>query len=194
MEVKSKPVFFATPAKWRAWLEKNHESVQELWVGFYKRDSGRPSITWLESVDEALCFGWIDGLRKKLDEDSYVIRFTPRKTTSKWSNINLKRVKELTKIGRAPAGVKIHAARGEKKTYLYEKRSSLKLPPDFEKKFRAKKKAWEFFEAQAPWYRRITTYWIVSAKRDETKVKRMDELLSCSAKGERIPAARPGKK
>jgi uncharacterized protein YdeI (YjbR/CyaY-like superfamily) len=178
--------FFATPADFRAWLEKNHALHTELSVGFYKRDSGKPSLTWPESVDVALCYGWIDGVRNSIDAVSYRIRFTPRKPTSTWSAINVRRVAELTKLGLMhPAGVKAFEARSGDKTgiYAYEQRKTAKLPPLYEKRFRANKKAWAFFQKQPPWYRRTAAYRVISAKQEATREKRLAELIRDSEAG-----------
>ena len=183
-----KPRFFKTPADFRAWLEKNHDKAKELLVGFYKRDSGRPSITWPESVDQALCFGWIDGVRKRIDDESYTIRFTPRRRGSIWSAVNIKRAKELETLGQmTPAGLHAFAQRDEKKSaiYAYENRPR-ELAPEYEKRFRANKKAWAFFTEQAPSYRRVMTYWIMEAKKDETRERRLAALIDYSAQGRRV--------
>jgi uncharacterized protein YdeI (YjbR/CyaY-like superfamily) len=189
------PQFFASPSEWRAWLARNHTDEQELWVGFYKRDSGRPSITWPEAVDCALCFGWIDGVRKSIDEASYKIRFTPRKPRSIWSAINIKRAKELSKLGLmcAPGLAAFEKRNGDRSAiYAYEQRQTAKLPQEFEKRFRANKKAWTFFQSQPPWYRRTSSYWVVSAKKEETRLKRLGILIDCSARKQNIPSlARP---
>jgi uncharacterized protein YdeI (YjbR/CyaY-like superfamily) len=190
----SKPRFFATPADFRAWLEKNHGSETEVAVGFYKRNSGKPSITWPESVDVALCYGWIDGVRHSIDAVSYRIRFTPRKATSTWSAINVKRVAELTKQGLMhPAGVKAFEARKGDKTgiYAYEQRKIAKLPRLFEKLLRANKEAWQFFQSQPPWYQRTATYRVISAKQQSTREKRLAELIRDSEAGLRIKGLRP---
>lgn len=179
-----KPKFFAAPQDFRDWLAANHDQKQEQWVGFYKRDSGKASITWPESVDVALCFGWIDGLRKSVDSESYMIRFTPRKPASTWSAVNIRRVGELKESGLMHAsGLKAFEARDEKKSvlYSYEQRSTAQLGEGFEKRFKANKKAWEFFQAQPPWYRRTSTFWVVSAKKEETRLKRLDRLIKDSA-------------
>jgi uncharacterized protein YdeI (YjbR/CyaY-like superfamily) len=186
-----RPKFFATPADWRAWLERHHADKQELWVGFYKRESGRPSITWPESVDGALCFGWIDGVRKSIDPVSYKIRFTPRKPRSMWSAINIKRAKELSKSGLMhAAGLAAFEKRdGDRSAiYAYEQRKTAKLPSDFEKRFRANARAWAFFQAQAPWYQRTSTYWVISAMKEETRLKRLTILIDCSARQRPIPS------
>ena len=190
-----KPLFFPTLADWRSWLEKNHANFDELWVGFYKRDSGRPSITWPESVDGALAFGWIDGVRYSIGERSYKIRFTPRKPKSTWSAINIKRVKELSKLGLMhPAGLVAFEKRDDDRSaiYSYEQRSTAKLPVEFEKQFRANVEAWEFFRSQPPWYQRTSTYWVISAKREETRLKRLVTLIDCSAGKQKIPSLNRG--
>src|SRR6266566_814432 len=145
-----KPAFFPTPSDFRAWFEAHYDKFQELFVGFHKKDSGKPSITWPESVDVALCFGWIDGVRRNLNETSYMIRFTPRRPTSTWSSINIKRIRELTKMGLMhPAGLKAFAARSAKKSgiYAYEQRKSAQFTRELAKRFHANKTAWEFFLA-----------------------------------------------
>jgi uncharacterized protein YdeI (YjbR/CyaY-like superfamily) len=191
-----KPTFFPTPADFSAWLEAHHDKLRELLVGFHKKDSGRPSITWPESVEVALCFGWIDGVRKSLGETSYTIRFTPRKPTSNWSSININFVRKLTKQGlMRPAGLKAFAARDEKKSAIYSyERKTGRFTREQEKQFRADKAAWEFFRSQAPWYQRVTTYWVISAKREETKRKRLSELIGHSQNRRRIPGLIPAKK
>lgn len=181
-----KPTFFPTPDDWRAWLDKHHAQHSELLVGFYKRDSGQPSITWPQSVDQALCFGWIDGVRKRLDEERYTIRFTPRKKTSIWSSINLKRFAELQALGLVrPAGLAAFEARSDKRSqiYAYEQRDQAALSPEFDKRLRANKKAWAFFQAQAPYYQRNSVYWVMTAKKEETRLKRLTTLLQDSAEG-----------
>jgi uncharacterized protein YdeI (YjbR/CyaY-like superfamily) len=185
------PQFFASPNEWRGWLEKNHAGEQEFWVGFYKRDSGRPSITWPEAVDGALCFGWIDGVRKSIDALSYKIRFTPRKPRSIWSAINIRRAKELSKLGLMhAAGLTAFEKRdGDRSAiYAYEQRQTATLPREFEKQFRANKEGWTFFQSQPPWYRRTSTYWVISAKREEIRRKRLATLIDCSASKRNIPA------
>lgn len=180
--------FFPTPADWRAWLQEHHADTAELLVGFYKKDSGRPSITWPESVDEALCFGWIDGVRRRIDEVSYSIRFTPRKRNSIWSAVNIKRVGELTELGLMhPAGLKAFEQRREAKSsiYAYEQEKH-ELDPAYEQQFRANASAWAFFEAQPPWYRRTAIYWVTSAKKEETRLKRLATLIKDSAQGRTI--------
>jgi len=188
---KTGPVqFFATPAEFHAWLEQHHEQAAELWVGFYKRSSGKASITWPESVDAALCFGWIDGVRKSLDAESYTIRFTPRKPTGKWSDINTRRVADLQQLGMMrDAGLRAFTKRVEARAgvYSYEQKQLVALSQEQEKAFRRNSKAWKFFQNQAHWYRKTAIWWIVSAKRQETQSKRLAELISCSEKGTHIP-------
>lgn len=189
--------FFATPDDFRAWLEANHETAQELWVGFHKKGSGRPSITWPESVDEALCFGWIDGLRRSIDEASYAIRFTPRQARSTWSAVNIGRVEELTRLGRVrPAGLRAFAARAGDRSeiYAYEQRRGAELDQESERRFRANGKAWEFFQAQPPSYRKAASWWVVSAKKEETRQRRLATLIEDSEHGRTVrPLTRPDK-
>jgi uncharacterized protein YdeI (YjbR/CyaY-like superfamily) len=183
-----KLTYFRSAAHFRKWLERHHHVTKELWVGFYKKDSGKPSITWPESVDEALCVGWIDGLRKRVDEVSYMIRFTPRKPESTWSVININRVKVLRRVGRMqPAGLKAFRARREYRSgiYSYEQRSA-ELPEPYAAGLKRNKIAWEFFRAQPPGYRKLASWWIVSAKREETRLKRLKRLIGDSARGRRI--------
>jgi uncharacterized protein YdeI (YjbR/CyaY-like superfamily) len=178
-----KPVFFSSPPEWQAWLEEHHETHDELLVGFHKKDSGKPSITWPEAVDGALCFGWIDGVRRSLDETSYVIRFTPRRPRSVWSAINIKRVAELTKLGlMRPTGVQAFERRtgNRSEIYAYEQRKGAKLTGAYGKTFRANKKAWKFFQAQPPWYQRTASWWVISAKKEETRLKRLSHLIEDS--------------
>src|SRR5712691_9348794 len=170
------PLFFAKPSEFQAWLEKNLDKTSEIWVGFHKKSAGKPSITWAESVDEALCFGWIDGVRKSVSDTSYAIRFTIRTARSVWSAVNIKRAKELINLGRMqPVGLKAFEQRTDERSaiYLYEQRQSAKVSGAFEKQFRANRKAWRFFRAQAPWYQRVAAFWVGSAKKDETKLKRL---------------------
>ena len=190
-------LFFAEPAAFRTWLEANHASETELWVGFYKKATGRPSLTWPESVDEALCFGWIDGLRKRVDEESYKIRFTPRKASSNWSAVNVGRVEALKAEGRMqPAGLAAYARlkEGSSRVYSYEQRRDAKLDPAYEEEFRAHEEAWKYFRAQAPWYQRTAIFWVMSAKREPTRKRRLGVLMDSSAEGRPIPnLARPKK-
>jgi uncharacterized protein YdeI (YjbR/CyaY-like superfamily) len=191
-----KPKFFKTPSDFRKWFEAHHVSAPELWVGFYKRDSGKPSITWPQSVDEALCFGWIDGIRKSIDDFSYKIRFTPRKPRSTWSAVNIKRAGELSEQGlMQTAGLKAFQAREENRSgiYSYEQRSP-ELPDHYGKKLKKNLAAWKFFRAQPPSYRKAANWWVVSAKKEETRLKRLDDLIQHSAHGQRIPQFIPLKK
>jgi uncharacterized protein YdeI (YjbR/CyaY-like superfamily) len=183
-----KPKFFRTPADFETWLEKNHATATELWVGFYKKDSGKTSITWPESVDQALCFGWIDGVRKRIDEISYQIRFTPRRRGSIWSAINIKRAEELARQKQMrPAGSRAFTARLENKSgiYSYEQRST-ELDEPYAKLLQKNKAACNFFRTQPPSYRKVICWWIVSAKKEETRMARLAKLISESAKGKRL--------
>jgi len=183
------PTFFATPLELRKWLKAQHAKSQELLVGFYKKDSGKPSITWPESVDEALCVGWIDGIRKSVDESSYTIRFTPRKAGSIWSAVNIKRVEALSEAGlMQPAGLAAFEKRKETKSavYAYEQRGK-GLSVEYEQKLKANRKAWAYYQAQPPWYQRTSAWWVISAKREETRLKRFEQLIDDSAHGRTIP-------
>jgi uncharacterized protein YdeI (YjbR/CyaY-like superfamily) len=183
-----KPVFFRAPADLRKWFAAHHASAHELRIGFFKKSSGKPSVTWPESVDEALCVGWIDGIRKSLDEVSYVIRFTPRKPGSIWSAINIRRTRELDRVKRMrPAGRKAFAARRENRSgvYSYEQRPASLVEP-YRSVFQKNKKAWAFFEAQPPGYRKTLTWWVISPKRHETRLKRLAQLIEDSARGRRV--------
>ncbi len=182
-----KPKFFRTPSAFRAWLTKHHAGTPELLVGFYKKGSGKPSITWPESIDEALCFGWIDGIRKRLDEDSYTIRFTPRRPKSIWSAVNIKRARELDALLlMTPDGRRAFDARQENRSgiYSYEQRSTT-LPEPYAGRMRKHKAAWSFFQAQPPSYRKMIGWWVVSAKKEETRLARLDRLIEDAAHGRR---------
>jgi uncharacterized protein YdeI (YjbR/CyaY-like superfamily) len=181
-----KPKFFKTAADFRQWLALNHASRTEIWVGYYKKDSGKPSITYSESVDQALCFGWIDGVRYSIDDLSYKIRFTPRKHTSIWSAVNIRKVAELTKLDlMQPAGVKAFSLRTEERSeiYAFERKRRQELDPAYAKKLAANKKAKAFFDAQIPSYRRVIIHWVMSAKQEETRQRRLDLLIESSEKG-----------
>lgn len=186
--------FFATPARLRAWLEANHAKAPELWVGMYRKATGKKSVTWPEVVDQALSFGWIDGVRYGLDDDSFATRLTPRRARSTWSAVNIKRVGELERLGlMRAAGRKAFAARDEERSriYSYENRH-LGLDPKLESAFKKHSVAWGFYSAQPPWYRNTAAYWVSSAKREETRARRFEKLIEHSRKGERIPPlARP---
>ncbi|MEW5683570.1 MAG: YdeI/OmpD-associated family protein [Pseudomonadota bacterium] len=183
----SAPRFFATPAEWRAWLEANHASASELSVGFWKKDSGRPSITWPESVDEALCFGWIDGVRHRIDDTAYRIRFTPRKPGGIWSQVNVRRFAELLAEGRiAPAGRAAHD-RGKDRTNVYSyERPDAEFTPAEAARFRADAAAWAAFQAFPPGYRKVAIHRVVSAKGEATRAKRLQILIDASARGLRL--------
>jgi uncharacterized protein YdeI (YjbR/CyaY-like superfamily) len=181
--------FFKTPSDLRSWFERHHASEAELWVGFHKKDSGKPSITWPQSVDEALCFGWIDGIRKSIDDVSYKIRFTPRKSRSVWSAVNIKRARELIALGLVqPAGLKAFAAREENRSgiYSYEQRSP-ELPANYARLLKKNAGAWQFFQEQPPSYRKAVNWWVVSAKQEATRQKRLEKLIELSAQQRRIP-------
>ncbi|RCR71232.1 YdeI/OmpD-associated family protein [Larkinella punicea] len=182
------PTFFATPAEFRQWLEQHHETEKELFVGFYKVGSGKPSITWPQSVDEALCFGWIDGIRKSIDETSYMIRFTPRKTKSIWSAVNLKRIGELIEQGLVkPAGLTIFQVRDLKKAGIYShEKEDQPFDAAFEAQLKANEKAWHFFHKQAPSYQKTVRHWIMSAKQPETRLKRLTSLIEDSENGRKV--------
>jgi uncharacterized protein YdeI (YjbR/CyaY-like superfamily) len=193
----STPRFFRTPAAFRQWLDANHAHATELIVGFYKKDSGKPSISWPESVDEALCYGWIDGVRRSLDDDSYTIRFTPRKSTSIWSNVNIAKVKALLTAGRMmPAGLAAWERRDPARSgvYSFERSEPAAFNAAAERQLRQNRAAWKYFQAQPPGYRRLATHYVVSAKRPETREKRLAALIEHSARGERLPQTLSAKK
>ena len=186
-------IFFKSPAAFRAWLRVHHKKEMALWVGFWKKHTGKPSLTWQESVDEALCYGWIDGTRKARDAESYIQRFTPRKKRSNWSDINIGRVAALTTKGRMrPAGLAAFAAREAARSgvYSFEQRASVALTAAELRRFRAERGAWKFFESQPPGYKKTATWWVVSAKREETRGKRLATLIADSAAGLRIAMLR----
>lgn len=179
------PIFFKTQFEFRKWLEKNHECETELIVGFYKANTNRPSMNWSESVDQALCFGWIDGVRKSIDRESYCIRFTPRKNTSIWSAVNIAKVENLTTQGLMhKAGLDTYKYRTESKSKIYAfENEEVKLSADFEKTFKENKIAWDYFQALAPTYRKPSLNWVMSAKQETTKIKRLSELIADSEVG-----------
>jgi uncharacterized protein YdeI (YjbR/CyaY-like superfamily) len=175
-------IFFTKASEFREWLEKNHHKKNEIIVGFYKVNSGKTSITWSQSVDQALCFGWIDGVRKSINEESYCIRFTPRRKNSIWSAINIKKVEELTKAGlMKPEGEKSFSYKKDDKSKIYshEKEASI-LNPDYENKFKDHKKAWDFFNKQSPSYQKITIHWIMGAKQEKTRQSRLEKIILLS--------------
>ena len=186
-----KPRFFASPTDFRDWLEKHHETSRELLVGFHRKGTGRPSITWPESVAEALCYGWIDGVRRRIDDESYSIRFTPRTATSTWSSVNIAMMNRLIAEGRArPTGLAAFNRRTPKKSeiYSYEQRHAVELDSESEKQFRRNAKAWKNFQAMPPGYRKMMMWWAMSAKRPDTRAKRLAKLIAYSESGLRIPA------
>jgi uncharacterized protein YdeI (YjbR/CyaY-like superfamily) len=182
-----KPKYFKSQSEFRRWLENNHDKEKELWLGFYKKNSGKPSITYPEALDEALCFGWIDGVRRSLGEDSYIQRFTPRRPKSIWSNVNVRHVERLKQLGRmAPPGLAAYALRTPERTGVYAfENSPHKLAVAYEKKFRANKKAWRFFDQMPPSFKRTCIFWVMNAKHEETRLRRLDSLIESSLKGER---------
>ena len=183
-----KPTFFKSPEEFRKWLEKNHASAEELLLGFHKKGSGKKSITYAEALDEALCFGWIDGVRRSFDETSYTIRFTPRKPRSIWSLVNVRHVERLQKEGRMqPAGVAAFERREAKRTGIYAfENAPRELATEYEKEFRRHKGAWEFFQTYPPYLKKQVSYWVMSAKKEETRSSRLRRLIESSEKGERI--------
>ena len=191
-----KPKFFSTPEKFREWLERNHDSTTELLLGFHKKSAATKSITYPEALDEALCYGWIDGVRKNLDETSYTIRFTPRKPRSIWSLVNVRHVERLKNEGRMrPAGLEAYERRDPKRTgiYAFENRPR-EFSPEFEKAFRKNKTAWSFFEKQPPGYKRVIIFWVMEAKKEETRLKRFKQLVEVCEKGLRLGMLQPKSK
>ena len=191
-----KLVFFPTQKHLRKWFEKNHKKEKELFVGYYKVSTGNPTVSWSQSVDEALCFGWIDGIRKSIDEESYCIRFTPRNPKSNWSAINIRKVEELTEIGlMKPEGLKAFGLRKENKSNVYSYENPIvDLDQTYKKLFKANKKAWAFYQSTTPTYRKVTTRWVMSAKQETTQLKRAEELIRDCAEGKKIKAMSYGKK
>ncbi|PYQ46029.1 MAG: bacteriocin-protection protein [Acidobacteria bacterium] len=183
------PRFFRSADELRAWLEEAHDSVSELWIGFFNQRSGQTGITYKQALDEALCFGWIDGVRKSVDEGRYMQRFTPRQARSIWSLVNIKRVGELKALGRMCApGLAAFARRDEKRSGVYSfERANVRWSGALERRFRASAHAWAFFQSQPPGYRRIATWFVMSAKKDETRLKRLTTLIALSEKGRRLP-------
>ena len=194
--INEHPIFFRTSAQFRSWLEKNHATCSQQWIGFYRKNSGRPSMSWPEAVDESLCFGWIDGLRKSIDADSYKIRFTPRRSNSNWSEINIRRMQQLMREGKVrPAGAEAFAQRSARKSgiYSYENRGSALLSRAAEREFKSHPAAWQWFVAQTPSYRQTAIWWVVSAKRPETRKRRLATLIADSAAKRKIgPLRAPG--
>ena len=182
------PIFFPSQAEFREWLEKNHETEAELIVGYYKVKTGKPSMTWSESVDQALCFGWIDGIGRSLGDESHTVRFTPRRPKSIWSSINIAKIEKLIKEGlMKPAGIAAFAKRDEKRSSIYSHESKPKeLSLEFEKLFKEDANAWEFFNKQAPSYIRTCVFLIMTAKQEKTKLSRLEKLISASREGKRV--------
>lgn len=180
--------FFETKSELRIWFEKNHEKLDEQWIGFWKKGTGKPSVTWPEVVDVALCFGWIDGIVKKIDAESYRQRLTPRRPRSIWSSINIKRVGELIELGEmTPAGLAAFEKREESRSAIYTyEQDPVELSDEFAAKFKQNKKAWEFFEAQPPGYQRLAKFWVMTAKQEATRLRRIDKLISDSEAGLRL--------
>jgi len=186
----SEPIFFESPEAFYAWLEERHETETEVSVGYWKKGTGRPSLTWSEAVDQALCFGWIDSRANTIDEERYRQRFTPRKPGSNWSKVNIAKVARLTEAGKMrPAGLAAFEARPEAKSgvYSFEQEKPAQLPRAYEKRLRADAAAWEYWKARPPSYRRTATHWVVSAKREETRERRLAQLVECSAAGRHVP-------
>ncbi len=182
------PTFFANEQAFRKWLEKNHCTATELVVGFYKVHTNKESMTWSQSVDQALCFGWIDGVRKSVNEESYCIRFTPRKASSIWSAININKVETLSKLGlMKPEGLHAFSLRTENKSRIYSHESApSELSAEFEKLFKKNKTAWEFFTTQAPSYKKVTLHWIMSAKQEKTRLSRLEKTIDMSSQLKRV--------
>lgn len=189
-------LFFATPEAFRAWLDANHDRSTEQWVGYYKKATKLPSITWPESVDQALCYGWIDGIRKSIDEKSYKVRFTPRKPKSHWSDVNIKKVEELTKAGlMRPAGIEAYSRRTEENSRKASfEQTEVILDKAYEQQLKANKVAWTYFNGSTPSYKKQTIWWIMSAKKEETRLRRLHILIESSEKGDVIPPFRWSKK
>lgn len=191
-----KPLFFETAAAFRKWLQKNHTSETAVIVGYYKAGTSKPSMNWSESVDQALCFGWIDGVRRSIDEESYCNRFTPRKPKSNWSAININKVETLKKKGlMQPAGLAAYEKRQESKSkiYSYEKEAA-QLDTNSERIFKSSKKAWNWFNEQAPYYKRLSIHWVMDARQEVTKLKRLAELVADSEAALKLKQYRPLKK
>ncbi len=184
--------YFKTSSALRIWYKSNHKKSTELWLGFYKKDSGKASVTYPEALDEALCFGWIDGIRKKIDDEVYTIRFTPRKPKSYWSAVNIKKAESLIESGKMEKSGLIEFEKRDKKksgSYSFE-RANVKLKPSFEKKFITNKKAWKFFQSSPSSYKKPAMWWVMSAKQEETRLKRLQQLISDSENGLRIKQMR----
>jgi uncharacterized protein YdeI (YjbR/CyaY-like superfamily) len=180
--------FFSSKSEFRKWLKANHKKETELFVGFYKKDSGKFNMSWSDAVDEALCFGWIDSTRRSVDEISYSNRFTPRKKTSNWSAINIAKAEALTKAGKMmPAGIEAYKLRKEEKSKVYSfENKAEELSPALEKEFKKHKSAMVFFLKQPPSYRKMIAHWIMSAKKEETRFARLEKMIMHSEAGKRV--------
>jgi len=188
----SSPIFFDSPSAWRAWLAERHEREREVLVGLYKKASGRAGMSWPEAVDEALCFGWIDGVRRGIDEHSHSIRFTPRKPRSTWSAVNIEKAQRLIAEGRMrPAGLRAFEARSEENSRIYSfEQGHVELPAAAQERLRADPAAWSYWCSRPPGYRRIAAWWVISAKRPETRQRRLATLIEDCAAGRLIPSQR----
>jgi len=185
----TQPIYFGSPAEFRAWLEEHHARETEVFVGYWKKATGRPSLTWSQAVDEALCFGWIDGVNRRVDDERHYQRFTPRKPASNWSAVNIAKVERLRAEGRMrPAGEAAFARRRDENSspYSYEQRKNPVLEPEHEARFRAHAAAWEYFMSTPPSYRKPALWWVISAKKPETRERRLATLIEDSAAGRRI--------
>jgi uncharacterized protein YdeI (YjbR/CyaY-like superfamily) len=181
-----RPIFFSSPQGFYDWLEEHHETEQEVYVGYWKKATGKPSLTWSEAVDQALCFGWIDGRLNRIDDERHMQRFTPRRANSKWSKVNVAKVEQLKAAGRMrPSGLAAFERRTEA-DYSFE-RDRAELPPELERRLHAHRAASEWFGSQPPGYRKSATHWVVSAKREETRLRRLQQLIDCSAEGRPVP-------
>ena len=193
----SDAIYFSSPAELGAWLERHHESESELWLGYWKKATGKPSLTWSQAVDEALCYGWIDGIVRRVDDECHIQRFTPRKPSSNWSAVNIAKVEQLRAAGRMRAAGEAAFARrraDRSGVYAYEQRKDPRLEPEQERRFRANAAAWEYFKGQPPSYRRPALWWVVSAKRPETRERRLATLIEDSAAQRTLKQlTRPGK-
>jgi uncharacterized protein YdeI (YjbR/CyaY-like superfamily) len=184
------PTFFASPDDFRAWLEKHHDIENEVFVGFYKKATGKQAMTWSQAVDEALCFGWIDSVMRRIDEERHMQRFTPRRRGSIWSKVNIAKVAKLKEAGLMhPAGLAAFEARSEARSgiYAFEQEKAAELPAEYEKRLRANAAAWRYWQASAPSYRRTATHWVTSAKKEETRERRLAQLIEDSAAGRNAP-------
>lgn len=192
-----KPVFFTTAAEYRKWLVAHHAEAKEIVLGFYKKGSGKAGMTIAEAVEQALCYGWIDGRLNNTGPESFMVRFTPRRPDSIWSQVNIRRVKDLTQRGlMAPAGLAAFEGRDRKKAKLYSHENRAKtLSKELQSHFEKNKTAWAFFREQPPGYQRTITFWVMSAKQEATRLRRLERLMDVSAKGQRVDLLAPfGKK